>query len=95
MVAELDVAFASREMAAWAARFDEHDVWWAPINNPRTVLADPQVEASGAFVEMSGADGETWRAIASPVDFDDTIQRPGPVPELGQHNAEVLDHPSV
>ncbi len=95
LVAELDVAFASRDMSAWAERFDRHDVWWAPINNPRTVLHDPQVEASGAFVEMSGDDGETWRAIASPIDFDDAIQHPGPVPKLGEHNAEVLDHPSA
>ena len=92
LVAELDVAFASRPMAVWAERFDTHDVWWAPINNPRTVLHDPQVEASGAFVEMSGDDGETWRAIASPIDFDDLAnnraasharpaqrRRPGPV----------------
>ena len=45
-------------MPAWAERFDAHDVWWAPINTPRTVLSDPQVEASGAFVEMSGDDGD-------------------------------------
>ena len=95
LVAELDVAFASRDMSAWAERFDRHDVWWAPINNPRTVLHDPQVEASGAFVDMSGDDGETWRAIASPIDFDDATQHPGPVPKLGEHNAEVLDHPSA
>ena len=95
LVAELDVAFASRPMAEWAERFDAHDVWWAPINNPRTVLDDPQVEASGAFVEMSDDDGETCRAIASPVDFDDLALKPGPVPRLGEHNAEVLDHPSV
>ena len=34
LIAELDVAFAARPMAEWVARFDEHDVWWAPINTP-------------------------------------------------------------
>ena len=91
LIAELDVAFASAPMAHWAARFDDHDVWWAPINNPRTVLDDAQVEASGAFVDMPVPDGvASYRAVASPIDIDDQAQRPGAVPTLGEHTAEVL-----
>jgi crotonobetainyl-CoA:carnitine CoA-transferase CaiB-like acyl-CoA transferase len=91
VIAELDIAFGSRPMDEWIARFDEHDVWWAPINTPSAALEDPQVAASGAFVEMTAADGsETYRAIASPVDIDRRPQRPGPPPALGQHTAEVL-----
>ena len=91
VIAELDVAFGARPMAEWVARFDEHDVWWAPINTPTSALEDPQVAASGAFVEMTTPDGtETYRAIASPVDIDRRPQRPGPSPDLGEHTAEVL-----
>ncbi|MGI9031185.1 MAG: CaiB/BaiF CoA transferase family protein [Ilumatobacteraceae bacterium] len=91
LIAELDVAFAAEPMEHWARRFDAHDVWWAPINNPRTVLDDPQVEASGAFVDMPVQDGaEPYRAVASPIDIDGQPQRPGPVPTLGEHTAEVL-----
>ena len=91
VIAELDVAFAARPMAEWVARFDEHDVWWAPINTPTSALEDPQVAASGAFVEMTTPDGaETYRAIASPIDIDRQPQRPGPSPALGEHTAEVL-----
>ena len=89
LVAELDVVFGARTMADWAGRFDAHDVWWAPINTPASALVDPQVEASGAFVEMTDG-AETWRAIASPVDFDRRPQHPGPSPALGEHTAEVL-----
>ena len=89
VIAELDVTFGARTMADWAARFDEHDVWWAPINTPTSALDDPQVAASGAFVEMTDG-AETWRTIASPVDFDRRPQRPGPSPALGEHTAEVL-----
>ena len=87
----MNVAFAAHPMAEWVSRFDAHDVWWAPINTHRTALEDPQIEASGAFVEMAAADGdEPYRAIASPVDIDETVQRPGPAPELGEHTAAVL-----
>lgn len=91
LIAELDVTFAGHPMAHWQDRFDRHDVWWAPINTPRTVLEDPQAIASGAFVDMTPRDGdEPFRAVASPIDFDDAPQRPGPVPHLGEHTAEVL-----
>jgi hypothetical protein len=39
-------------------RFHTHDVRWAPINTDRSALDDPQVAASGAFVDMPVADGE-------------------------------------
>lgn len=91
LIAELDVAFAAHPMAHWVARFDEHDVWWAPVNTPRSALEDPQVEASGAFVDMPVPDGaEPYRAIASPIDIDREPQRPGPSPALGEHTADVL-----
>lgn len=91
IVAELDVTFASRAMGEWVERFDAHDVWWAPINTPRSLLEDPQAEASGAFVDMTPRDGEEpFRAVATPIDFDDAVLRPGPVPRLGEHTADVL-----
>jgi crotonobetainyl-CoA:carnitine CoA-transferase CaiB-like acyl-CoA transferase len=91
LIAELDVAFAAREMDHWVGRFDEHDVWWAPINTPRSALEDPQVIASGAFVEMpDGQGGEPVRSVASPIDIDGAPQQPGPSPALGAHTAEVL-----
>jgi crotonobetainyl-CoA:carnitine CoA-transferase CaiB-like acyl-CoA transferase len=90
-VAELDVEFASHSMSELAARFDAHDVWWAPINTPFTILDDAQVEASGAFVDMVPRDGEEpFRAVASPIDFDGEPVRVGPVPHLGEHTAQVL-----
>jgi crotonobetainyl-CoA:carnitine CoA-transferase CaiB-like acyl-CoA transferase len=40
---------------------------------------------------MPVADGEEpYRAVASPIDVDDHPHRPGPVPRLGEHTAEVL-----
>jgi crotonobetainyl-CoA:carnitine CoA-transferase CaiB-like acyl-CoA transferase len=92
LVAELDVVFATRPYDEWAARFDASDVWYSPINSLADAIADPQVIASGGIIEMAPRDGEEpYRAIASPVDFDGRHRRPGPVPLLGEHTAEVLD----
>jgi crotonobetainyl-CoA:carnitine CoA-transferase CaiB-like acyl-CoA transferase len=91
LIAELDVTFATRTMAEWIPRFDAHDVWWAPINTPRSLLEDEQAIASGAFIDMTPRGGDApFRAVASPIDFDDAPQHPGEVPHLGEHTAEVL-----
>lgn len=82
----LDRHFATRAYAEWIERFDEHDVWWAPVNSIPEVVEDPQAIASGAFVEMTPSPNEApYRAVNSPVDFGGYDFRPGPVPRLGEH----------
>ena len=53
------------------------------------VIGDPQ--AQPGFVEMAPRCGDKpfW-AVATPVDFDGHEIRPGPVPGLGEHTAEVI-----
>jgi crotonobetainyl-CoA:carnitine CoA-transferase CaiB-like acyl-CoA transferase len=90
LVEELDSVFAAKSMAEWAEVFDEHNVWWAPVNSINDVVDDPVSQATGAFVEVPGPDGPT-PMIATPADFTETPQAPrGPAPELGQHTEEVL-----
>jgi len=90
LIGELDAVFAQKTMEEWAARFDEHDVWWAPIQSIVDVIADPQ--AQPGFVDMTPRDGEDpYRAVNTPVDFDGYSPRPGPVPRLGEHTADVLE----
>ena len=73
------------------ARFDAHDVWWAPINSIFDVIADPQAQANGAFIDMTPHEGEdSYRAVNGPIDFGGYAFRPGRVPRLGEHTAEVL-----
>lgn len=84
--AVLDEHFATQDYAYWTAKFDENDVWWAPLNSIAEAVADPQVIASGAFVEMTPQpDEEPYRAVNSPVDFSDYTPTYGPVPNLGEH----------
>ena len=92
VVAALDAAFAQHDREALAARFDAHDVWWAPVLDPADVLEDPQAVAAGAFVDVpAGEWGPAHRAVASPVRFHGTpAPPPGPVPAVGEHTEEVL-----
>jgi len=91
LVEELDAIFATRPLAEWTAAFDREGVWWAPVQTTREAIADPQVRAAGALVDVPQADGTTAPGVASPVDFRGTPWRPaGPAPECGQHTEEVL-----
>ncbi len=91
LVAELDAIFASRPMDEWADAFAaESDLFWAPIQSPEELLADPQFAAAGGLVEVP--DGpSTTTMIATPVDFSATEWAPmGTAPRLGQHTEEIL-----
>jgi crotonobetainyl-CoA:carnitine CoA-transferase CaiB-like acyl-CoA transferase len=85
-IAVLDEHFATQDYAHWTAQFDANDVWWAPLNSIADAVADPQVIASGAFVDMTPQpDEDPYRAVNSPVDFSDYTPTYGPVPNLGEH----------
>ena len=96
LIALLDEAFAEQPLDHWSTRFDEEGVWWAPVQTTAEVLADPQAEAAGAFVDVDGlldVEGRPGRSVATPVDFGAAPLRDrtlGPVPRPGQHTDEIL-----
>ena len=91
LVGLLDEIFATRPLPEWGAIFDREGVWWAPVQTTADVVADPQAEAAGAWVEVPRPDAGTVRMLASPVDFSGTSAQPrGVAPELGQHTEEIL-----
>ena len=92
LVAALDRLFLTKSLSEWTELFDQYDVWWAPVNSIVDVILDPQARAAGGFVPMSPREGEApYEAVNNPVDFDDYVLTPGPVPRLGEHNDEVLN----
>ena len=95
LIEVLDSEFATRPRDEWIERFDEADMWWAPVQTPEEVVTDAQAVAAGAFVDVpAGAGAPAHRAVASPVQFGfagrSGPSRPGPVPGLGEHTAEIL-----
>lgn len=92
LISLLDAVFATRTLDEWATLFDtEPDFFWAPINSADDVLADPQLRASGALVDVPDPLGTTTM-IASPTDFHGTPGLPRWIaPRLGEHTREILD----
>jgi crotonobetainyl-CoA:carnitine CoA-transferase CaiB-like acyl-CoA transferase len=89
----LDAAFAEHPLEHWREVFDEHDVWWAPVQTPAEVVTDPQARAMGAWIRIDGAEveGRPVESVDSPVRFGgvsrDVVPPP---PRSGEHTAEVL-----
>jgi crotonobetainyl-CoA:carnitine CoA-transferase CaiB-like acyl-CoA transferase len=88
----LDAEFATATREEWFERFDRENVWWAPVQTPEEVVADPQALAAGAFVDVpEGAGAPAHRAVATPVAFSrEGAIRTGAVPGLGEHTEEIL-----
>ena len=91
LIALLDAEFATKSLEQWAEVFDtEPDFFWAPVNGPDDILADPQLRAGGGLVEVPDEFGTTTM-IASPADFSGTPWAPRWVaPKLGEHTHAVL-----
>lgn len=94
LMALLDATFAQRTRAEWGRRFDEHGVWWTPVNSVEDLLTDPQADAAGLFVEVPTTGDEpsgTERSLAAPADFGSAPStRPSPPPVIGADTAAVL-----
>jgi crotonobetainyl-CoA:carnitine CoA-transferase CaiB-like acyl-CoA transferase len=90
-VAFLDAIFATKTRDEWFAVFDQHDVWFAPVQTAAEVIADPQAIAAGAYVDVpAGVDSPAHRAVNNPIDFGAAPFTPKPPPGLGEHTDEVL-----
>jgi crotonobetainyl-CoA:carnitine CoA-transferase CaiB-like acyl-CoA transferase len=92
LVALLDAVFATRSLAEWGPRFDEVDLWWAPVQTQDEVVLDPQVRAMNGIVAVPEAGGAgEFQAVATPLEFSAAHVGPqGPPPKLGEHTDAVL-----
>ena len=87
----LDEIFATRTLDEWTEVFaNEPDFFWAPINSPDDLLADPAFHGSGALVDVPD-DVSSTTMVATPVDFRGTPWAArSTAPTIGQHTREVL-----
>ncbi|MEZ0606823.1 CaiB/BaiF CoA transferase family protein [Paraburkholderia sp. IW21] len=84
-------ALTKRTTADWMTTFDEHDIWYAPVNDYDQVEADPQVAHNRIIMEVDHPQAGPVRLLAHPVRYDGAAppltRQP---PRQGEHTREVL-----
>ncbi len=92
LIPELDAAMRTLPRAELTRRFDEHDVWWAPVQTVDEVLEDPQAQAAGAFISIEGSgDDDPIGGVATPVSFGgQTSSLQAAAPALGEHTEQII-----
>ncbi|SDR23462.1 CaiB/BaiF CoA transferase family protein [Paraburkholderia tuberum] len=84
-------ALTARTTADWMTTFDEHDIWYAPVNDYPQVEADPQVAHNRIIMEVEHPQAGPIRLLAHPVRYDGAAppltRQP---PRQGEHTREVL-----
>lgn len=88
-VAFLDTVFASRPLAEWERRLEEHRVTFGVVKRTAELPNDEQMHENGIFREIPGSDG--MLTVDTPIKMEGADKvPPGPAPEIGEHTVEVL-----
>jgi crotonobetainyl-CoA:carnitine CoA-transferase CaiB-like acyl-CoA transferase len=81
----------SRTSAAWLELFTAHDVWAGPVYGYADLVADPQIQHNGTFIEYQHETEGLVKTPGFPIKFSKTpseVTRGAPL--IGQHTREVL-----
>jgi crotonobetainyl-CoA:carnitine CoA-transferase CaiB-like acyl-CoA transferase len=87
----LDAVFAAKDFAEWRAILDRHAVTFGVISRLEDLPDDPQMRATGVFVDLDDPSGRRLRTVSSPIWVAGHPKvAPRRAPEIGEHTAEVL-----
>jgi crotonobetainyl-CoA:carnitine CoA-transferase CaiB-like acyl-CoA transferase len=86
----LDEAFASKTLAEWREVLADFEGVWAPVQTVREVANDPQVIANGYLRDIVDVDGQAFKLVSAPLQFDETPPDLTRAPAHGEHTDEVL-----
>ena len=91
IISILDGILATKTMAEWEERFNQHGLVWEPETTVAEVLADPQVSENDYVAEVEHPSGTLMKLLRPPFQLSKTpLQPKSSAPELGQHTEEVL-----
>ncbi|GAA3702991.1 CaiB/BaiF CoA transferase family protein [Gordonia hankookensis] len=82
--------FAERDLDEWQKVLVDEPGVWETIQTPEEVLDDRQAVANGYLMSVPDADGNVFRTVGAPIQFDETPPAPGRSPEHGEHTEEIL-----
>jgi formyl-CoA transferase len=86
-----DQIFGSHPMEHWKRALEEADVPYSVVSNYDDVVADPQLQATGVFVELDDPELGRVRTVNTPFELASHPKvSPEPAPRLGEHTREIL-----
>jgi len=91
LIEALAAGFAEKTLAEWRIALKDIDGAWAAVQTPREVVSDPQVEANDMIADVTDANGNDFKLVSAPVQFN---EHPGAVkraPQHGEHTDAVLE----
>jgi crotonobetainyl-CoA:carnitine CoA-transferase CaiB-like acyl-CoA transferase len=86
----LDEVFATRTYAEWLERLRTFDAPWEPMQNLEEIFADPQVQANQYAFDFEAGDGNSYKLVGAPVEFNETPVAVRRAPRAGEHTDEIL-----
>ena len=91
LIPEIAKIFIQWEKADLAAKLDQLDLPYAPVNKPGDLFDDPHLNASGGLVDIRLPDGRRARTPLLPVSMDgQRLPNRCDPPQIGEHTRDVL-----
>jgi crotonobetainyl-CoA:carnitine CoA-transferase CaiB-like acyl-CoA transferase len=81
---------AKHTLAEWTRMFATLKGQWAPVQNTVEVASDAQVQANEYLVPCTNGDGESFRLVCTPVQFDEEAATTARAPGFNEHCEEIL-----
>ncbi|NDZ95908.1 CoA transferase [Streptomyces sp. SID6673] len=82
--------FAERDLADWQKVLADEPGVWETIQTPEEVLDDPQAVANGYLMSVADSEGNVFRTVGAPIQFDEAPPTAARSPEHGEHTEEIL-----
>jgi crotonobetainyl-CoA:carnitine CoA-transferase CaiB-like acyl-CoA transferase len=88
-IAELDQAFAKRDLCEWVERFRDSLTPWSVVQTAAEAATDPQTLANGYVIAVQG-EAKNYPVVASPAQFDEVLPTAQRAPAHGEHTEIIL-----
>jgi crotonobetainyl-CoA:carnitine CoA-transferase CaiB-like acyl-CoA transferase len=86
----VEAEIAKLTLSEWRDRLQHFSGQWTPVLNSLEAAEDPQVVANGYVQEVLSKDGERFRLVAAPVQFDGAPSVPHRAPDFNEHGDDIL-----
>ena len=81
---------ATKPFSYWLEHLVTMEGQWAPVQGPREILKDPQMDANGYLVSLEDSEGQERRLVANPVQFDEQPPATRRAPLFAEHTDDLL-----